>query len=61
MIRPFYYTVYLNKDDSIVASGTAKECAKQMNKSLNGFHSMVSKNKLKKQKKYTVIIDKDSD
>ena len=61
MIRLFYYTVYLNKDDSIVASGTAKECAKQMNKSLNGFHSMVSKNKLKKQKKYTVIIDKDSD
>lgn len=61
MTQRFYYTVYLNKDESIVASGTAKECAKQMNKSLNGFHSMVSKNRLKKQKKYTIVIDTDSD
>ena len=61
MTQTFYYTVYLNKDDSIVAAGTAKECAEKMKKSLNGFHSMVSKNRLKKQKKYTVVIDKDSD
>lgn len=54
-----YYTVYLNKDDSVVAYGTAEECAKQMKKSLNGFLSMVSKNTLGKQKKYTIVKDRD--
>ncbi len=39
-----FYTVYLNSNEEIVASGTAYECAQQMHKSLNGFHSMVSKN-----------------
>ena len=53
-----YYTVYLNKDDTIVASGTAKECANAMGKSVNCFHSMVSKNKKGIQKKYFVVIEK---
>lgn len=38
------YTIYLKKDDSIVASGTAKECQKQMGfKSLGVFYSVVSR------------------
>ena len=61
MTQSFYYTIYLNKDDSIVAMGTVRECAEQMNKSLNGFYSMVSKNKKKIQNKYTVVIDTDSE
>lgn len=36
-----YYTVYLNKNDSIVAAGTAKECAEQMKMSENTFRSSV--------------------
>lgn len=53
----YYYTVYLNENDEVVASGTAKECATQMHKSINGFHSLVSKNKNGVHKKYTVVVD----
>lgn len=41
-----YYTVYLAETDEIVAFGSAAECAKQMGKSILGFHSLVSKNRL---------------
>ena len=51
-----YYTVYLRKTDELVAAGTARDCAKVLNKSLNGFHSMVSKNLKGIQKKYEIII-----
>ena len=37
-----YYTVYLAETDEIVAFGSASECAKQMGKSILGFHSLVS-------------------
>jgi len=53
----YYYTVYLNETDEVVASGTSKECAVQMHKSINGFHSLVSKNKKGVHKKYTVVVD----
>ena len=56
-----YYTVYLSKTDEIVASGTSIECAKIMGKSLNGFHSMVSKNMAGIQKKYTIIRESVND
>ena len=49
-----YYTVYLRSSDEVVCSGTARECAKVMGKSVNGFHSMVSKNILRKQNKYEI-------
>ena len=52
-----YYTVYLNATDEIVASGTAIECAEQMKKSLNCFYSLVSKNTLGVQKRYTVYYE----
>lgn len=50
-----FYTVYLKRTDEIVASGSSICCAKQMNKSLNGFHSMVSKNTKGKQNKYEIL------
>lgn len=52
-----YYTVYLNMDDSIVTSGTARECAKQMGKSENSFRSMISFTRSGKNKKYTVVVE----
>ena len=43
-----YYTIYLSKNDEVVASVNATDCMKQMNiKSLNAFYSMVSKSKKK--------------
>ena len=55
-----YYTIYLKSTDEIVASGTASECASQMNKSLNCFHSTVSKTLKGKHNKYVIVIDSDS-
>ncbi len=50
-----FYTVYLKRTDEIIASGSSISCAKQMNKSLNGFHSIVSKNTKGKQHKYEIL------
>jgi len=52
-----YYTVYLKKNDEIVAQGTGHDCATTMGKSLNGFHSLVSKTKKGIQHKYEVLIE----
>ena len=52
-----YYTIYLSAKDEIVVSGTARECAKKMKKSLNSFYSLVSKNNLGKIHKYTVYSE----
>ena len=52
-----YYTVFLSQNDDIIASGTARECAKQLGKTLNGFHSLVSKNTLGIHKKYVIVKD----
>jgi len=54
-----YYTVYLAETDEIVAFGSVAECAKQMGKSILGFQSLVSKNKLGKNHKYVIVIDDD--
>ena len=54
-----FYMVYLAKDDTIVATGSARECTKQMGlKNENAFRNIVSKSKLGKIKKYEVIISK---
>ena len=55
-----YYTVYLAKTDEVVAYGTSAECAKQMGKTINGFHSLVSKNRSGKHHKYIIVVDDDS-
>lgn len=50
-----YYTIYLTKTDEIVASGTGKECMKQLNKkTLNSFYSLVSKSLKGVREKYTI-------
>lgn len=54
-----FYTVYLNLTEGIVASGTARECAVQMHKSINGFHSLVSKNTRGIHNKYTIVKQTD--
>jgi len=63
MSKRKYYTIYLNSTDEIIASGTAIECAGKLNKSLNCFYSLVSKNQLKHINKYTVYSEplEDSD
>jgi hypothetical protein len=49
--------VYLAADDSIVATGSAKECTKQMGlKNEQVFRSIVSRASLGKNRKYEVII-----
>ena len=52
-----YYTVYLRETDEVIAYGTGRECAAMMRKSLNCFHSMVSKTKKGKQNKYDVLVE----
>ena len=52
-----YYTVYLKENDEIVVFGTAKECAKILNISLNHFHSIVSKTCKGKRNKYEILIE----
>ena len=51
-----YYTIYLNKTDEVVATGTAEECRKQLDlKSKNCLHSLVSKSVKGRRNKYTVV------
>jgi len=47
-----YYTVYLKKNDEIVAFGTAEECAKMLNITLDSFYSAVTRTKKGERKKY---------
>lgn len=56
-----FYMVYLAKDDTIVATGSGKECAKQMGyPTLQSFYSMVYLVNKGKCKKYEVVVS-DSD
>lgn len=57
-----FYTVYLRKDDSIIAAGTAKQCAEQMRlKNVDTFYSLVSKCRTGKQKRYDIITESQSE
>lgn len=60
--QPKQYTLYRAKDDTIVASGTAKECAEQMGTSEEVFRSTVSRAKHGTRKKYEAyVFDGDED
>ncbi len=52
-----YYTVYRKKDDEIIAQGTSKECAEQMNRPLTSFYSCVSKNRLGRVNTYDILVE----
>ena len=56
-----YYTVYDKKTEKVVAFGTARECAKQMNRSLASFYCTVSRNRSGKHHKYDIVSDTDKD
>ena len=47
-----YYTVYLAKDDSIVAFGTARNCARMLGLTPSRFHQLLSQIRSGKSKKY---------
>lgn len=50
------YTIYLKKNDRILASGTAEECANQMERSVGAFRSLVSRANRGKTKRYEIYI-----
>ena len=59
--KPKFYMVYLAKDDTIVATGSAEECTKQLRlKNVHTFYSIMGKSRSGKLSKYEVIIS-DSD
>lgn len=54
-----YYTIYREKDDTILASGTSKECRQQLNlASVSSFYCLVCRSRSGKNKKYTVVTEK---
>ena len=59
--KPKFYIVYLTKDDSIVATGSAKECAKQMgHKDVHSFYTLVKRVRSGECKTHEITIS-DSD
>lgn len=56
-----YYTIYEKKTEKVVAFGTAKEYAKQMNRSVSSFYCTVSRNRLGKHHKYVIVSDVEED
>ena len=53
-----FYIVYRAKDDSIVATGNAEECARQMRRSVNSFYTLVNRVRNGKNKKIRDFIVK---
>ena len=53
-----YYTVYLNKTEEIIASGTAEECARQLNTTTGVFYCIKSRAMSGKIKKYSVVTER---
>lgn len=56
-----FYIVYLAADDSIVATGNAEECARQMGRSVNSFHCLVSRVRSGKNKKFEISSSKEGE
>lgn len=53
-----FYSVYRTKDDSVVATGTAKQCAKQLGFTNEAcFYCMISRAKSGKNRKYAVVTE----
>ena len=57
-----FYMVYRAADDKILATGTSRECAKQMGLTgPNCFLSLVSKTRKGKIKKYEIVVEKEGE
>lgn len=52
-----YYTVHLNKTDEMIAFGTAKECAAMMGMGIWSFYNTVSRCRMGKNKKYSIVTE----
>lgn len=55
-----YYTVYLNKNDKIVAFGDASQCAEQLkiSQGVAGFRTILCRTKKGQLTKYTIVSEK---
>lgn len=53
-----HYTVYLRKNDEVVAVGTSNECAKQLRLTIDSFYSLVSRYRRGIIDKYEFIVEK---
>ena len=52
-----FYIIRLRKNDSIVATGTARECTEQLGfKTVKSFYSVLSKNRSGKRHRYEIDI-----
>lgn len=59
--RRVFYIVRLRKDDSIVAVGTAEECARVMRMSINSFRTTVSRSRNGLSHKYEIDIEEEDE
>lgn len=60
--KPNFYIVRLRKDDSIVATGTARECAHQLGfKTVKIFYQAVTKHRNGQRHRYEIDIMPDGD
>jgi len=50
-----YYTIYDAESDEVIAHGTARECAKKMNLTIESFYCAVGRARSGKRKKYVVV------
>lgn len=50
-----YYFVYLNRNDELIAMGTAKQCARQLKITRPSFYSLVSRAPRRERGKYAVV------
>lgn len=51
-----FYTIY-DRDDNIIAAGTARECAKQMGLTFSSFRSTLSKIRHGQRSTYEFVVD----
>ena len=56
-LKKLYYTIFKNKDDSVVAAGTAEECARILGITLKSFRSFVSNTRSGRTKTYSVVVE----
>ena len=54
-----YYTVYLNKNDTVVAFGSSYDCAAMLGLTMSGFYSILHHCRVCENPMYAVVIDKE--
>lgn len=52
-----YYTVYRNRDESIAATGTARQCAEALDTSVDCFYCLVCRTRNGRNRKWSVVVD----